>query len=196
MSTRFLVTSASAVVLLAGGLIAGQQDQKQQEEPDVKVQAGDVQVEANGALGAQQRERRNLDETTFRQSRPLIHRASALIGMEVQNSAGKDLGEIEDLAIDGHTGKIEYAALSFGGLGDVGDKLFAIPWDTIQVKQVGDADEDNWVAVVNISQQTLETARGFDQDNWPDMADERWRTENDRLFRTTERSDETTTPQR
>jgi hypothetical protein len=74
--------------------------------------------------------------------------------------------------------------------------LFAIPWDTIQVKQVGDADEDNWVAVVNISQQTLETARGFDQDNWPDMADERWRTENDRLFRTTERSDETTTPQR
>lgn len=184
MTRRSLMISLSLVLGLTGAIWAAQQAE---QEPDVKIQAGDVDVEADVQERPLGQQRQNLQETQFRQGKPLIHRASALIGLEVRNDAGKDLGEINDLAIDGHTGKIEYAAVSFGGFVGVGDKLFAVPWDALQVKQVGDREDDNWIATMNVSQEMLETAKGFNKDNWPDMADERWRTENDRVFRSAER---------
>src|SRR5262245_29348281 len=52
-------------------------------------------------------------------------RASELIGKNVQNRSGESLGEINDLAIDLHHGKVPFAVLSFGGVLGVGDKLFA-----------------------------------------------------------------------
>jgi hypothetical protein len=35
---------------------------------------------------------------------------------------------------------------------------------------------------LNVDNQTLQNATGFNEDNWPDMADERWQMENDRLY--------------
>lgn len=189
MTTRIATLSAlalTAMIALAGALVAQQEDQ---DKPDVRIQAGDVDIQADVDRA---KERRELRETGLREEKPLIHRASALIGLNVKNSADKQLGEIHDLAIDGKTGKIEYAAVSFGGFVGIGDKLFAVPWDSLQIKRVGDAEKDNWVAVMEVSEATLKNTRGFDKDNWPDMADERWRAENDRVFRTTEREDDTT----
>ena len=58
---------------------------------------------------------------------PTTFRSSKLVGMEVRNPEGEDLGKIEDLVIDLHSGQVRYAALSFGGFLGVGDKLFAVP---------------------------------------------------------------------
>lgn len=193
MTTRIFTLALAATVGLAGALLAVQNQQQQEQQPDVKIEADDVQVERQQQ---QQRPRQDLQETSGRQQKPLIHRASALIGMEVQNAQGKDLGEINDLAISDQDGKIEYAAVSFGGFAGIGDKLFAVPWDAIQVK-LQDPDGDDWIAVMNVSEQTLENAQGFDKDNWPNMADEKWKAQNDRAFRTTERDVEIeTTPRR
>ena len=41
--------------------------------------------------------------------------ASTLAGDRVRNSAGEDLGKIEELMVDISTGRIAYAVLSFGG---------------------------------------------------------------------------------
>ena len=62
------------------------------------------------------------------------YRGGTIVGMPVHNDAGKKLGKIEDLVVDLGTGKIRYAALSFGGFLGVGDKLFAVPWGAMTFK--------------------------------------------------------------
>ncbi|HLA75208.1 MAG TPA: PRC-barrel domain-containing protein [Gammaproteobacteria bacterium] len=93
---------------------------------------------------------------------------STLMDDPVHNTAGEDLGKIEDFMIDLDEGRIAYAVLSFGGFLGMGDKLFAIPWSALTI----DADEHAFV--LDVDKDTLENAPGFDKDNWPDMADRRW----------------------
>jgi hypothetical protein len=100
--------------------------------------------------------------------RPLILAASALIGDEVMNPAGEDLGHIKELMIDLRSGRVAYAVLSFGGILGVGDKLFAVPWSGMRL------NHQNKVFILDVSKQRLEQAPGFDKDHWPDMADSSW----------------------
>ena len=97
-----------------------------------------------------------------------IVKASDVMGRDVHNSDNEDIGEIENLAIDGRQGRIQYAVLSFGGVLGVGDKLFAIPWDALRMNTEGDK------YIVAIDKDRLKNAPGFDKDNWPDMANEKW----------------------
>ena len=81
---------------------------------------------------------------------------------------GDDLGSVEELMIDLHTGRVSYAVISFGGFLGMGDKLFAIPWDMLSV----DTDEEHFV--MDIDKETLENAPGFDKDNWPQVVSRNW----------------------
>ena len=94
--------------------------------------------------------------------------AGTLAGDRVRNSAGEDLGKIEEIMIDVPTGRVAYAVLSFGGFLGMGDKLFALPWDALRL------NEDEHEFILNVDKATLENAPGFAKDNWPDMADENW----------------------
>ncbi len=94
--------------------------------------------------------------------------AETLTGDRVRNSAGEDLGKIEEIMIDIPSGRVAYAVLSFGGFLGMGDKLFAVPWDALTV------DEEEHEFILNVGKETLERAPGFDKDNWPDMADHAW----------------------
>ena len=91
--------------------------------------------------------------------------ATTLIGDPVLNSKGDDLGKIEDFMIDLDTGSIIYAVLSFGGFLGLGDKLFAIPWASLRV------DLEEKCFRLDIDQETLEKAPGFDKENWPKPQD-------------------------
>jgi sporulation protein YlmC with PRC-barrel domain len=84
-----------------------------------------------------------------------------MIGDDVKNPAGEDLGKIEEIMIDVNSGRVAYAVLSFGGFLGIGDKLFAVPWGAITLDTV---DE---VFVLDVDEETLENAPGFDKDNWP-----------------------------
>jgi sporulation protein YlmC with PRC-barrel domain len=116
--------------------------------------------------------------------------ASTLKGDKVRNSAGEDLGVVDELMIDLGSGRIAYAVVSFGGVLRMGNKLFAVPWNAMQV------DEDEKCLILNVDKRTLETAPGFDKDNWPDMADVSWGSSVYRHYGTTpywdERADEKT----
>jgi sporulation protein YlmC with PRC-barrel domain len=101
----------------------------------------------------------------------VILKASDLIGKNVVNPEGKDLGEIKNLAIDAEQGRIAYAILSFGGFLGIGDKLFAIPWGALRVGPGG----DNFV--LNVNKEKLEKAPGFDSDKWPDLTNREQGTE-------------------
>jgi len=106
-------------------------------------------------------------EKTYRQ----VLAASTLTGDSVRNSAGEDLGKIDEIMIDIPSGKIAYAVLSFGGILGMGNKLFAVPWSALKV------DEDEKCFILDLNKKTLESAPGFDKDNWPDMADTTWGSE-------------------
>lgn len=94
--------------------------------------------------------------------------AGTLSGDRVQNAEGESLGKVDEIMIDIPSGRVAYAVLSFGGILGMGDKLFAVPWAALQV------DEDEKCFILDVDKHTLETAPGFDKDNWPDMADTTW----------------------
>ncbi len=97
--------------------------------------------------------------------------ASTLIGDRVRNRADEDLGKLDEIMIDLPTGRVAYAVLSFGGVLKMGNKLFAVPWSAFTV------DEDKKQLLLDVDKSRLESAPGFDKDNWPDMADRAWGTE-------------------
>lgn len=94
--------------------------------------------------------------------------SSTLSGEEVVNRAGENLGDIKDLMIDVQSGRVTYAVLEFGGFIGMGSKLFAVPLSAM------DLDTDNKRFILDQSKERLENAPGFDKDNWPDFADEKW----------------------
>lgn len=104
-------------------------------------------------------------------TRPRVLSATTIVGDDVVNRAGEGLGEIEDLMIDLAGGRIRYAVLSFGGLLGIGDKLFAVPFEALEL------DAGNERFVLDVARETLEEAPGFDKENWPDTAEETWQVE-------------------
>jgi sporulation protein YlmC with PRC-barrel domain len=102
--------------------------------------------------------------------------ASTLAGDSVRNAAGEDLGNVNEIMIDIPSGRVAYAVLSFGGVMGMGNKLFAVPWSALRV------DEDEKCFVLDADKTMLESAPGFDKDNWPDMADNTWGEEVSRYY--------------
>lgn len=94
--------------------------------------------------------------------------AGTLTGDEVKNSAGESLGTIKDIMLDVDSGRIAYAVLSYGGFLGLGDKLFAVPWSSLQLNA---ADHS---FLLDVDEEVLRTAEGFDKNNWPDMTDQSW----------------------
>ncbi len=95
-------------------------------------------------------------------------KASSMIGTDVVNPKGDNLGDVKEVVIDPRTGRVAYAVVSFGGFLGMGKKLFAIPYTAF------DYDVEKNRYVIDISKERLETAPGFDSDNWPTMSDEQW----------------------
>ncbi len=106
------------------------------------------------------------------------YRVSKLEGMEVKNKAGEDLGKLDELVVDVESGKVMYAAISVGGVLGVGDKLIAVPWKEFKIKY----DENESYFVLDIAKAKMEAAPGFDEKNWPDVADSKWRDDINRYY--------------
>ncbi len=115
-------------------------------------------------------------------------RVSKLIGYNIQNSQGESVGEIKDIVVDPQNGKIKYAAVTYGGFLGVGNKMFAVPFEAFKVQidpdEVGDddIDDDDYVLILNVTQQQLEGEKGFDEDHWPNMADRQWAANLDKRY--------------
>jgi sporulation protein YlmC with PRC-barrel domain len=106
------------------------------------------------------------DATTSRdRRRRRVLSAGTLAGDRVRNAAGEDLGKVEEIMIDLASGRVAYVVLSFGGFLGIGDKLFAVPWQALRI------DEGEHQFILDVDRKTLESAPGFNKDNWPDMAD-------------------------
>ena len=96
--------------------------------------------------------------------------ASTLIGNEVRNRQGEELGKVEDFMLDLETGRVVYAVLSFGGFLGLGNKLFAVPWSAFTL------DSPKHAFLLDVAKERLKEAPGFDKDHWPDVVDAEART--------------------
>ncbi len=99
---------------------------------------------------------------------PYMMGADTLVGNDVYNHKGEDLGDIKEIMLDMRSGNVGYAVLSFGGFLGVGEKLFAVPWRALVL------DTENKRFVLNVEKDRLKDAPGFDKDHWPNMADQGW----------------------
>jgi sporulation protein YlmC with PRC-barrel domain len=99
---------------------------------------------------------------------PHLMGADTLVGNDVYNRHDEHLGDIKEIMLDMHSGKVSYAVLSFGGFLGVGEKLFAVPWSALVL------DPAQKRFVLNVEKDRLKSAPGFDKDHWPDMADQCW----------------------
>jgi len=95
-------------------------------------------------------------------------KASSIIGTDVVNPKGDNLGDIKEVVIDPSTGRVAYAVVSFGGFLGMGEKLFAIPFSAFAYN----ANKNEYV--LDVPKERLKDAPGFDADHWPSMSDEKW----------------------
>lgn len=91
--------------------------------------------------------------------------AGTLMGMDVYNRAGEQLGDVEELVLNHADSSLSYVVLSYGGIAGLGDKLFAVPWAAFHLRDDGKA------LILNVDKSKLENAPGFNKDQWPNMAD-------------------------
>jgi len=106
-------------------------------------------------------------------------RSSQIVGMRVRNKANKDVGAIDDLVVGLGSGKIRYAALSFGGFAGLGNKLFAVPWEALTYKF---GEKDRYL-VFDVAEDDLKNAPGFDKTHWPNVADPAWASGIDKYYK-------------
>jgi len=100
-----------------------------------------------------------------------VNKATSLIGMDVRNAQNEKLGEIKDLVVDLHSGKIAYAVLSVGGFLGIGDKYIAVPPGAFSVAP------DQQRVVLNADKARIQNAPGFAKATWPDVNSPNWHTD-------------------
>lgn len=99
---------------------------------------------------------------------PPVLSANSMIGNDVRNTAGENLGKVDEIMLDTEFNRIGYAVISFGTFLGMGGKLFAVPWEALTL----DCEEKCFI--LDIDKQRLENAPGFDKDQWPVFADRTW----------------------
>lgn len=82
-------------------------------------------------------------------------------GTAVYGANHDKLGSIHSLMIDKHTGQVEYAVLTFGGLWGLGADFYPLPWDVLTY----DVDQSGYV--VDIDKETLKGAPHFGAEEAP-----------------------------
>lgn len=99
---------------------------------------------------------------------PHLMGADTLLGNDVFNAQDEDLGDIKEIMLDMRSGKIAYVVMSSGGLLGIGEKLFAVPWQALQLDTV------HRRFVLDVDKERLQSAPGFGAHAWPDMTDAGW----------------------
>jgi hypothetical protein len=105
-----------------------------------------------------------VDTTAGFEDRKLIY-ATKVRGAVVRNSAGQNIGHIEDIAIDAVTGDIAYAVLSLGGILGIGEHVHPIPWSLLEF----DPDANGYL--VSVSNDELGSAPSYSKSAFSNLRD-------------------------
>jgi len=92
-------------------------------------------------------------------------RASEIIGLNVKDRTGEQLGEVEDIVI-GKDGRVQYIIISHGGVLGIGENMVPIPYKTAEV----DVEQDA-IVLKNVDKQMLEKAPNFSDEDWANIGE-------------------------
>lgn len=65
------------------------------------------------------------------------YRSDQLIGADVVNLQGDDLGDVYDVVVASQTGKITYLVVGRGGVFGIGQRHVPVPWDAFRISDAG-----------------------------------------------------------
>ena len=97
-------------------------------------------------------------------------RASQLMDKNVDDSNGKNAGEIKDLVVSMATGRLRYAVLDFDRSWNMNDRLLTLPMKVLRFPS--DAKTD---LVLLVPREQLDAKQGFEKKQWPDVNDPNYR---------------------
>lgn len=128
---KLAALAAVVATVLAGASVAQQQDSPRENAN--RPPAAESQAERSTQIARSDTGMQTLEQHL--QSKPI--RVSKLVGMEIQNRGGDNLGEVHDVFGSAAPGEDMQLIVSIGGIG-AADKLVAIPFDQIQINAEGD----------------------------------------------------------
>lgn len=97
-------------------------------------------------------------------------RASQLMGKNVDDSNGKNAGEIKDVVVSMSSGRVRYAVLDFDRSWNMNDRLLTLPMKSLRFPADGKAD-----LVLLVPREQLDVKQGFEKKQWPDVNDPNYR---------------------
>jgi len=108
-------------------------------------------------------------------------RASHMINCKITNTGHEGLGSVHDIVLASDNHRIAYVVVSFGGFFGLGGKLFALPWQLMDV--TGDTVNPKPRIMIDVDPELLKSAPGFDKRKWPDLAEETWARQVNEFYR-------------
>jgi sporulation protein YlmC with PRC-barrel domain len=84
-----------------------------------------------------------------------------LLGSNVKNPQGQDVGDLKQLVLDPHAGRVMYAVVAMGGFLGMGEKTVIVPWNALEVARDGKS------LVLNVSPQMLQQASAYEKGKEP-----------------------------
>lgn len=95
--------------------------------------------------------------------------------VDLRNTAGEDLGEIEDALIDLREGHIQYVIVDVGGFLGIGERSIAVPFDQFQIDVTVEGDAEEESVTLDADQERLENAPEIDRSvDWVPNVDVDW----------------------
>ncbi|MGI8955518.1 MAG: PRC-barrel domain-containing protein [Chthoniobacterales bacterium] len=98
-------------------------------------------------------------------------RSSQLIGADLYNTTGDDIGQVNDVVFDENSGGMMHAILAAGGFIGIGDKLTPVTWDAITVKTTTDGKIK---VTTTLDKAKLSAEKSYEKSTWT-KNDEAWK---------------------
>ena len=95
-----------------------------------------------------------------------VHKASEVIGMDVQNVNNQSIAKVNNVAVDLPAGRVVYIILTPGSNLNLGNNLLVLPPQAVTLSQ------DGKHLVTGVDQAQLASAPHFDKNNWPNLSDQ------------------------
>jgi len=105
-------------------------------------------------------------------------KTSILLGYNIKNNQGENLGKITDLLFDLKTSEVSYITLEFGGFLGLGDSLYIIPINKFQFTSQNRNDNPMPpLIILNVNSAILSKAPVVELERFPDTTVDGWDTE-------------------
>lgn len=170
---RFMTTTALGLVLATVPAMAQTTDTNRHEKPQTEqMKPGSGEDNAGVKIDSQPatEDTQNVRPPKERADSPAVadnqtevakfsgYRASELIGVNVENTRGDNVGEINDIIL-GQDGETNAVLIGVGGFLGIGEKNVAVPFSDLTLKKADGSLKAN----VAMTAQTLESMPAYEQ---------------------------------